>query len=408
MRVGHGTAHLAVVPGEPMGGYVDRSEGVQDVLDPLEVHVVTVADDDHRFALVVVDLICVNADIVERIRAAVRGVGVSSCWVAATHTHASPEAGCAPGGGATPQHLGDRLVAASLAAARRAVATERPARLAATRSLVSGLAGRRNVVDSPPMDIPVDTIAVTVGTDVVGLIVVSPVHPTILPAANNHVSADLTGGIRRALSAPDRWVVVATGAAGDISTRHTRQGHGPPEVGRLGALVADRFVPPPSPVEDRPAAPVRPPVSRCVRLRPKQPAELDASARPIPEVRDGRIRQVLHQGLRIAREQAARQRSEPYEVEVAAVDLDGVTLVGVPGELFLELGEAIRATAGDVVVLGYTNGYLGYLPARDTPPCYETFASPVSAGSGEIVVETAVEVALEAARDRDRSRRNSV
>ncbi|MEU4569837.1 hypothetical protein [Micromonospora sp. NPDC023956] len=406
MRVGHGTACLAVVPGEPMGGYVDRSQGVQDVLDPLEVHVVTFADDGHRFALVVVDLICVNADVVERIRAALRGVGVPSCWVAATHTHASPEAGCAPGGGVTPRHVGDRLVAASLAATRQAVATERSARLAATRTLVSGLASRRNVVDSPPMDIPVDTIGVTVGTDVVGLVVVSPVHPTILPAANNHVSADLTGGIRRALSAPDRWVVVATGAAGDISTRHTRQGHGPPEVDRLGARVADRLVPPSSPVDGGPAAPVRPPVSRSVRLRPKQPAELDASAYQIPQVRDGRIRQVLHQGLRIAREQAARQRSEPYEVEVAAVDLDGVTVVGVPGELFLELGEAIRARADEVVVLGYTNGYLGYLPARDTPPCYETFASPVSAGSGEIVVETAVEAALEAARDRDRSRRN--
>ncbi|MFB9542813.1 hypothetical protein [Micromonospora sagamiensis] len=397
------------MPGEPMGGYVDRSEGVQDVLDPLEVHVVTVADDGHRFALVVVDLICVNADVVERIRTALRDVGVPSCWVAATHTHASPEAGCAPGGGITPRDVGDRLVAVSLTATRRAVATEREARLTATRTLVSGLASRRNVVDSPPMDIPVDTIGVTVGADVVGLIVVSPVHPTILPAANNHVSADLAGGIRRALSGPDRWVVVATGAAGDISTRHTRQGHGPPEVDRLGALVADRFVPP-APVDGGPVAPVRPPVSRSVRLRPKQPAELDASARPVPQIRDGRIRQVLQQGLRIAREQAARQRSEPYEIEVAAVDLDGVTVVGVPGELFLELGEAIRSRAadraGDVVVLGYTNGYLGYLPARDTPPCYETFASPVSAGSGEIVVETAVEAAIEAARDRDRSRRN--
>ncbi|MFI6225742.1 hypothetical protein ACIBCR_00310 [Micromonospora echinospora] len=406
MRVGHGTARLPVVPGEPMGGYVDRSQGVRDVLDPLEVHVVTFADDGHRFALVVVDLICVNADVVERTRAALRDVGVSSCWVAATHTHASPEAGCAPGGGLTPRHVGDRLVAASLAATRRAVAAERPARLAATRTLVSGLAGRRNVVDPPPMDIPVDTVVVTVGADVVGLIVVSPVHPTILPAANNHVSADLTGGIRRALSAPDRWVVVATGAAGDISTRHTRQGHGPSEVDRLGARVADRFVPPPAPVDGGPAAPVRPPVSRSVRLRPKQSAELDASARPVPPVRDERIRRVLHQGLRIAREQAVRQRSEPYEVEISAVDLDGVTVVGVPGELFLELGEAIRARTGDVVVLGYTNGYLGYLPARDTPPCYETFASPVSAGSGEIVVETAVEAALEAARDRP-SRRNS-
>ncbi|MFI1195466.1 hypothetical protein ACH4T9_19710 [Micromonospora sp. NPDC020750] len=394
-----------------MGGYVDRSQGVQGVLDPIEVHVVTFADDGHRFALVVADLICVNVDVVDRIRTAMRGIGVSSCWVAATHTHAGPESGCFPGGGVTPRPVGDRLVAASLAAARHAVASERAARLGATRTLVSGLAGRRNLADPPAMDIPVDTIVVTAGTDVVGLIVISPVHPTVLPADNNQVSADLSGGIRRALSAPDRWVVVATGAAGDISTRHTRQGSGRPEVDRLGALVAGRVEPSP-PVGHNPAAPVRPPVSRNVRLRPKQPAELDASARPTPQVGDGRIRLVLQQGLRIAEEQAARRRTEPYVAEVAAVHLDGVTIVGVPGEMFLELGEAIRSGAGDqvadVLVLGYANGYLGYLPARDTPPCYETYASPVSAGSGEILVEAAVGAAVEAARDHDRSRRNSV
>ncbi|MER5705136.1 hypothetical protein ABT023_24755 [Micromonospora sp. NPDC002296] len=394
-----------------MGGYIDRSEGVQGVLDPLEVHVVTFADDGHRFALVVADLICVNADVVDRIRTAMRGIGVSSCWVVATHTHASPEAGCFPGGGVTPRPVADRLMAASLAAARHAMAAERSARLGATRTLVPGLAGRRNLADPPAMDIPVDTIVVTAGTDVVGLIVISPVHPTVLPADNNQVSADLNGGIRRALSAPDRWVVVATGAAGDISTRHTRQGAGRPEVDRLGARVASRVEPSPH-AGHHPAAPVRPPVSRNVRLRPKQPAELDASARPTPQVENDRIRLVLRQGLRIAEEQAARRRTEPYVVEVAAVDLDGVTVVGVPGELFLELGEAIRSASADqdsdVVVLGYTNGYLGYLPTRDTPPCYETYASPVSSGSGEALVEAAVQAAVEATRDRDRSRRNSV
>src|SRR6476660_720408 len=258
MRVGHGTARLDVVPGEPMGGYADRSGGVRDVLDPLEVHAVTFADDGHRFALVVADLICVNVDLVERIRNSLRAVGVQSCWVAATHTHASPEAGCCPGGAATPPAVGDRLEAASVEAVRRAMASERDAGLGYARTPVPALAGRRNVVDPLALDIPVDTITVTAGADVVGLVVVCPVHPTVLPAGNDRVSADLNGGIRRALSTPDRWVVVATGAAGDISTRNTRQGRGPDELDRLGARVADRIRPAPPRVGD-PPGPVRPP-----------------------------------------------------------------------------------------------------------------------------------------------------
>ncbi|MET8352227.1 hypothetical protein [Micromonospora sp. NPDC005206] len=396
-----------------MGGYVDRSDGVQNVLDPLEVHVVTFADEGHRFALVVADLICVNVDVVDRIRTALRDVGVQSCWVAATHTHASPEAGCSPGGDATPRHLADRLEAASLVAARSAIASERAARLDSARTLVPKLAGHRNIADPGPLDIPVDTIVVTAGTDVVGLVVVSPVHPTILPADNNHVSADLNGGIRRALSTPDRWVVVATGAAGDISTRHTRQGRGLDEVDRLGVLLADRVEPVSPRVSRGTPTPVRPPVSRTVALAPKQRAELDVAVRraPPPGNEDERIHRVLQQGLRIAEEQAARQRTEPYVIDVEAVDLDGVTVVAVPGELFLELGETIRSAAADqvrdIVVLGYANGYLGYLPTRDTQPCYETYASPVTSGSGEIIVETAVETAVEAVRNREQPRRIS-
>ncbi|KAB1161848.1 hypothetical protein F6X68_02565 [Micromonospora sp. AMSO12t] len=394
-----------------MGGYADRSDGVRNVLDPLEVHVVTFADEGHRFALVVADLICVNVDVVDRIRAAMRDVGVQSCWVAATHTHASPEAGCSPGGDATPRHVADRLEAASLVAARSAVASERAARLGSARTLVPQLAGHRNVADPAPLDIPVDTIVVTAGTEVVGLVVVSPVHPTILPADNNHVSADLNGGIRRALATPDRWVVVATGAAGDISTRHTRQGRGLDEADRLGAWLADRVEPVSPRVGEGAAPPVRPPVVRTVTLAPKQPAELDVAVRQTPPPGGGneRIHRVMQQGLRIAAEQAARQRTEPYVIDVEAVDLDGVTVVAVPGELFLELGETIRAAAPDqardVVVLGYANGYLGYLPARDTQPCYETYASPVTSGSSEIVVEAAVAAVAAAVGNRDHSRR---
>ncbi|MEV1329492.1 hypothetical protein AB0J20_07930 [Micromonospora costi] len=406
-------ARLEVVPGEPMGGYADRSDGLQNVLDPLEVHVVTFADEGHRFALVVADLICVNVDVVDRIRTAMRGVGVQSCWVAATHTHASPEAGCSPGGAATPRHVADRLEAASLVAARSAMASERAARLDSFRTLVPKLAGHRNITDPGPLDVPVDTIAVTAGGEVVGLVVVSPVHPTVLPADNIHVSADLNGGIRRALSTPDRWVVVATGAAGDISTRHTRQGRGIDEVDRLGAWLADRVEPVSPHVGSGGPGPVRPPVSRTVALAPKQRAEFDLAVRQAPPPGNGneRISRVLQQGLRIAEEQAARQRTEPYVIDVEAVDLDGVTVVAVPGELFLELGETIRSAAagqaGDIVVLGYANGYLGYLPARDTQPCYETYVSPVTSGSGELVVETAVEAAVAAVNNREQPRRIS-
>lgn len=385
-----------------MGGYADRAHGVRGILDPLEVHVVTFAGHGHRFALVVADLICVNADITERIRAALTELRIDSCWVAATHTHASPEAGCVPGGSPTPPALGQRLIHAAVTAATAAVDAEQEASPAHTRAWVPGLAGRRNAGDATPMEIPVDALVVSGVEGVVGVITVSPVHPTVLPADNSDVSADLNGGIRRALAAPGRWVVAATGAAGNISTRHTRLDRSPAEVDRLATMTA-ASLDLDSPRTQQHDGAVRPPATRVVRLDPKPPGEVDSAilADPSAAIRaDARSRLVFEQGRRIAHDLASRGRDEPYDVEIQAVGLGGITLVAIPAELFLELGESIRAATGpDVVVLGYTNGYLGYLPTAQTPPTYETLVSPVRLGSGEHVADAAVKVAASVAQE---------
>ncbi|MGW4802462.1 hypothetical protein ACWEPC_59620, partial [Nonomuraea sp. NPDC004297] len=291
MRAGHGVETLDVVAGEAMGGYADRTQGIAGTLDPLEVHAVTFTDGAHRFALVVADLVCVNADVVERIRGAVHPLGVDSCWVAATHTHASPETGCVPGGAPTPAPLVDRLVGASVRAVGSALADERDARPHAVRAGVPGLGDRRVSHYRHLADVPVDALVLSSGVgEVTGVLAVSPVHPTVLPASNSAASADLNGGIRRALrAAGDRWIVVATGAAGDISTRHTRQARDGAEIDRLGALVAERLpitAPPPNSTTGTAAGAaasmaadaaadqsfaVRPPVSVRVALAPKAP-----------------------------------------------------------------------------------------------------------------------------------------
>ncbi|WP_246090253.1 SIS domain-containing protein [Nonomuraea deserti] len=397
MRAGHGVERLDVVVGEAMGGYADRTEGITGTLDPLEVHAVTFTDGGHRFVLIVADLVCVNTDVVERIRVAVRDLGVDSCWVAATHTHASPEAGCVPGGAPTPASLAERLVGASLQAVRAALADERDARLHTIRANVPNLGGRRVLPDRHAADLPVDALVVSSPAgETVGVIVVSPVHPTVLPAGNSGAGADLTGGIRRALQAGDRWIVAATGAAGDISTRNTRRARDRAEIDRLGMLVAERLpIAAPPPGEPGEAS-VLAPASVRVELAPKRPEEFAAASAAAADAQGAgeRHRSVVHQGRRIARDLQAQGRTRPYEIEVQAIRLGDVTLVAVPGELFLDLGEAVRAASpahgSPVVVLGYTNGYLGYLPSRGTPATYETLVSPVAEGSGERVVAAAV------------------
>lgn len=239
MTVGYGSVVLHVPEGVPMGGYLDRQGMSAGTLDPLEVSAVTWSDGERRFALAVADVICVNDDLAARAR---RAAGCE-LWLAATHTHAGPETGCVPGGGATPEPWLDLVAEAARAAVHRAVDSERPCEGVALGGDLRGVGADRSRPDAEAV-VPLDVIAVVDG-GLAGVVVVLPVHPTVLPAANRRVSADLPGAVRRALRArlgPDVWVVVATGAAGDISTRHTRRGQDTTELARLGALVADRCV----------------------------------------------------------------------------------------------------------------------------------------------------------------------
>ena len=101
-------------------------------------------------------------------------------------------------------------------------------------------------------------------------------------------------------------------------------------------------------------------------------------------------------------------RAEPHYIRIEAVRLGSVSLLAIPGELFLELGEDIRRRAPDTdgaIVLGYANGYLGYLPTRAAfeKLSYEVLVTPVRPGSGEAVVRASLEALEELARSHGQS-----
>lgn len=430
MRVGHGVAPIPVPSGSVLGGYVDRAGPSTGVADPLEAHVVTVRDGSRRFALVVLDVVCVNADLAAAITSA---VAADDVWVCATHTHSGPETGCRPRGATTPAPWLSVCTEAAVRATRDAVRAEVPGSLSAGVSSVASVASVRSR-PSGERPVPVDVVSFHTSSGLGGLLVVLPVHPTVLPAASTVVSADLAGAVRRALGGRAPWVVVATGAAGDISTRGVRRGADPAECSRLGQVVASQLTVPgpgspdgtvwaaaldltvaPRPTSNqencrcsglelnqgsldqncrcKPIASNRSPVlssdqdhCRCSGLELDQ-GSLDrfcrcdlTSSNRSPAL--SRQEETLRQAERLA-----VRSTEPLSATVRAARLGGVDLIGLPGEPFLDLRPE------SAILLGYVGGYLGYLPTRQAfagAPTYETVISPVAAGESERLVDAAV------------------
>jgi hypothetical protein len=65
-------------------------------------------------------------------------------------------------------------------------------------------------------------------------------------------------------------------------------------------------------------------------------------------------------------EAAQRGGAPPMRSRVTAVSLDGIALVGLPGEVFCEIGMNIRASSpfARTFVIAYANRVLGYIPTR--------------------------------------------
>jgi hypothetical protein len=415
MRVGHGVAPLPVPDGTPLGGYADRPGPSTGTLHELEVACLTFAGSAGRFALVVAEVVCANADASAAVRASVAaalaeaepGTPVVDVWLCATHTHSGPDTGCTSGGAATPEPWAGALAGAAAAAARVAVADERAVGATLYRGLLRDVGSPRNAAGAEAAVIA-DAVAFE-GPDgaPAGVLAIVPVHPTVLPADSTVVSGDLTGATRVALrrmlaggdtSAAAPWVVVATGPAGDISTRRTRVAQTPAEAERLGALAArqlDALVRDAAgmalwaPGDDVPLAAAR--RTLALPLRRQDPAALEALRARLRAERDAaqdggagaRTLTTALQGVDVAEAVAARAGSghASVELELSAARLGPLALLGLGAEPYHGIGAELRAgRAGPTTLLGYANGHVGYLPdaaAYDTTD-YEVLSSPLA------------------------------
>lgn len=396
MKVGHGVAPIPVPIGSAMGGYMDRHGRSSGTADHLEAHVVTVTDGTRRFALVALDIVCVNADLADAVQHALAELGVDDAWVCASHTHSGPETGCVPRGAPTPAPWLDVCTDAVRKAAGAAVAGELTGTLTSAAVDVSEVGSVRSVPGAV-RPIPVDVVSFrTRSGHVGGLLVVLPVHPTVLPATSTVVSADLTGAVRRAITATGMtsWVVVVSGAGGDISTRGVRRAADLEECTRLGQVVADQVVAAvptgPAPIGDSDTVLS---ATADVEVSPGAPPARDDRPASVPSSRQ---EETVWQAMRLC--QYLDHSSAPMPVTVRAARLGDLSLIGLPGEPFLELRSRAVSTLGPVLLLGHVGGYVGYLPTRAAfagEPTYETIVSPVAAGEPERLVDVGTGLLLQ-------------
>lgn len=388
----------------PMAGYITRSNESLGVHDPLWARCFLFDSGRAQVALVVLDLVGIHerwAAEVQRRVAAAAGVAPEMVVVTCTHTHSGPGGlEVPPAASPVQERVAEVVLAGAEKAAAQAARTLTPAVMGVATSSVHGVASNRNWPQQHVDQTLWSLVIRDARGSVRGVLANFPCHSTVLGGDNRLLSGDLFGAAamttERALS-NGAVVALTVGAAGDISTRFTRQAQDFSEVDRIGRILTSvlmKLIEAATPSNDASVA-LR---WRHCWLPYKAIPSMEAAQRMIDNLRVeltallGR-RTTAPGPLRVARTrvegaerllsmaQSGMQAAGGTEAQLCGVRLGPGILIGIPGEPFSTVGQVVRNQATPPLqstVLSLANGYLGYFPDEDAVRLgwYEALTTP--------------------------------
>jgi hypothetical protein len=428
---------LTPPPGSPLAGYAARGDAVAaGAHDPLEAVLLSVRDArpaGERVTWVVLDAVAADGGLA---RAVANAVGAAldcppdAVLVCATHTHSGPAGWIRrvhPGfPDSADEAMRAELVRRVGAAAAGLAGTEREVRSLVADGPAPGI-GTNRTDPAGPHDASVGLLALIETSGAVsGLLVDHACHATVLGHDNLHWSADWPGAARRTLaaalaavrpfadgsesgprSAPT--VAVVQGSAGDASSRFVRRAQSFGEADRLGGLLAAHALEALLASQPAPGPSPRLVVRRDTFTLPARPLPTPAEARRLATEAEAAWRSVVAAEGPGPRERIARTRHEgaellasvadgglppALELPVTVVALGEDAWLHLPVELFASFGLAIRAASpfARTRVVGYTDGYLGYVADRAAHEAgvYEASASLFDAAAGRHLAQASV------------------
>ncbi len=422
MKVGAARADITPPLGMPLAGYEVRPSGAIGIHDPLMVRtIVAEGPDGTTVALVVADLIQIDPRlqglIAERVLATT-GIPRERLQLAGTHTHSGP-ALAEPSD--AEREIGDRIATA----VEQAWLRRREAVAAVGVARVEGIGVNRRP-NGGPVD---DRVTVTRFDDLEGRPIATHLnygcHPTTLGPNNFYYTADYPGVACRAVEAAVGGVAVfSTGPQGDVnpggySPEGSMVGVVVPwrtfeSAERYGRILADRAIEVHSGLRPVPADRVwgaarivelrrkrlpDPAVARRAATVAREAAGILTEADLTPDATYHSLVAAAYAEL-IAEQAEDPDRESPVRIRASVLAFGPLLHVGISGELFVALGQRIRAALGDdlTCVAALCDGTMGYIPTADVfaEGAYEPNASLLEPGEGERLVDAVIALAQEA------------
>jgi neutral ceramidase len=438
-----GAARIKLDPpkGLAMIGYGNRVGRNSGVHDDLATQALVLSDGKTKVAIAGVDLLAIGIRIADDIRdrvAKATDIPADSILICATHTHsapafnifATPRADAKPSEGrnldwerALPGKIADAIVRANdqLEPATLRAATG-PFTLGTNRRL---LRPNHQIQIAANRSGPADAEVLALGAyrpdrSAIAFLMNYPCHGVVLCEDNLLYSRDWPGfamdEIESAFAGDRRPIsIFIQGATGNIDPRSRGNFEVAEQFGReMGRAAFDALEHAQSITDARVAA-RRIPLKLALKDNSADLAIARACAEQtqvsldnhrggdgyqLKRLRDHHAQSLAALGaLELLNEQNRRDHRVNLDrrelaTAMTIVSVGNIAIVGIPGELFVELGLTIKSNPqfAHTIVAGYCNDLIGYIPTRDAYPQggYEVETARVAAGSGESIVDTAL------------------
>lgn len=415
-----GAARVDITPptSVDLTGFIARQNPSTGVRDPLYARALVLDDDDHQVAIVSCDLLGFGREYVVEIRDRITtrtGITAPHIMLACTHTHGGPATIRLVDCGEIDPAYVEWLMPRVADAVAQAQAALQPATLAlGNATSTAGVHNRRtpgDVIDPEVGLLRVDDA----GGKPVAVLVNYTCHPTTLIHTNTEVTADYPGLVTQRIEAETGAITLfLMGAIGDVGPIS----RGEESLATVGNAVADAALAAlpqlaPNEVKGMDTAsemltlPLFPLPSREEWLQWRTNSEQTALAAEHSN-NPGSARvpwAMVHWAERMFERMQDDTLSPTVEAEIQVFRIGDLAIVGVPAEYFVELGlqikEGIRSNgARQVMICGFANGNVGYIPARRAYPkggyevadAYKYYGYPaaVTPEAGEAIVVSAV------------------
>lgn len=430
LKAGFSKVCISPPKGAPLAGFAAREGVSAGIHDDLFARALVLSDEKSALALVSVDLLALPSEFVKRVRIGIEsrtGIGADAVMIASTHTHAGPVTITTF---FNPEESVDATYMTNLAESiEESVSTawgnRFPARVGVGAARVEGVGVNRRSPDQRPIDEQVGIIKIDDLDDRTRAVLINySCHPTVLGPDNLLVTGDFPNfaieEIERNIG-PDALAMFVNGTQGNISMGHSSElsaigvitpGRTFERAAELGHSLAEAtLVRLPKIVTND--APKLSALSVTVNLPLKKYPPLDEAVRSLRDA-DELLTRLIADGARPEEVNSAKTQrlyasitnfyaretsnlGDGYlPIEVQAFRVADAAFVAIPGEVFVEIGLALKQQLPQpTFIFGIANGYVGYIPTREAYETggYEVVSSKCQAGAADVLIEKVTNIA---------------